>query len=136
MKRFLLDSGIVNELAQRDPRIDEVIRAKKNQGAVIGTTPPVVGELWAGVELSSSREKNEPRLRRALNRLTIWPYDVAAAEEFGRLRAVLRRIGRPMQQIDIQIAAVALSLGNCTVVSTDSDLFAVPGLDVVNWVPS
>jgi tRNA(fMet)-specific endonuclease VapC len=38
-----------------------------------------------------------------------------------------------MQQIDIQVAAIALSLGNCTVVSSDSDLAAVPGLTVENW---
>jgi tRNA(fMet)-specific endonuclease VapC len=37
-----------------------------------------------------------------------------------------------MQQIDIQIAAIALSLGNCTVLSADSDLTAVPGLTVEN----
>jgi tRNA(fMet)-specific endonuclease VapC len=33
----------------------------------------------------------------------------------------------------VQIAAIALTLGNCTVVSTDSDLSAVPGLTVENW---
>jgi tRNA(fMet)-specific endonuclease VapC len=38
-----------------------------------------------------------------------------------------------MQQIDIQIAAIARCLGDCTVVSTDSDLSAVPGLTVENW---
>jgi tRNA(fMet)-specific endonuclease VapC len=38
-----------------------------------------------------------------------------------------------MQQIDVQIAAVALSLGNCTVVTKDSDLSAIPGLDVEDW---
>ena len=38
-----------------------------------------------------------------------------------------------MQQIDIQIAAVALSLGSCAVVSADSDLAAVPKLMVENW---
>lgn len=38
-----------------------------------------------------------------------------------------------MQVIDIMVAAVALSLGNTTVVTTDSDLSAVPGLPVENW---
>jgi len=38
-----------------------------------------------------------------------------------------------MQVIDMMIAAIALSLGNCTVVTTDSDLSAVPGLSVENW---
>jgi tRNA(fMet)-specific endonuclease VapC len=38
-----------------------------------------------------------------------------------------------MQQSDIQIAAIALTLDNCTVVTKDSDLAAVPGIDVVDW---
>jgi tRNA(fMet)-specific endonuclease VapC len=63
----------------------------------------------------------------------LWPYDAAAAWEYGRLFAELRRIGRPMQQIDIQIAAIALTLGNCTVVTSDSDLAAVPGLSTEDW---
>jgi len=38
-----------------------------------------------------------------------------------------------MQQIDIQIAAIALTLGNCAVVTKDSDFQAIPALDVVDW---
>jgi hypothetical protein len=36
-------------------------------------------------------------------------------------------------QVVDMIAAIAFSLGNCTVVSSDTDLTAVPGLAVVNW---
>ena len=60
----------------------------------------------------------------------VWPFDNKAAFEYGRIAAELRLIGRPMQQIDIQIAAIAFALGNCTVVSGDSDLRAIPGLSV------
>jgi len=38
-----------------------------------------------------------------------------------------------MQQVDIMIAAIAFSLGNCSVVTADSDLAEVPGLPVENW---
>ena len=38
-----------------------------------------------------------------------------------------------MQVIDMMIAATARSLTDCTVVMTDSDLSAVPGLKVENW---
>jgi tRNA(fMet)-specific endonuclease VapC len=31
------------------------------------------------------------------------------------------------------IAAIARTLGNCTVITMDSDLFAVPGLSADNW---
>ena len=72
-------------------------------------------------------------LRTALAAWKLWPFDEAAAFEYGRLAAELRQIGRPMQTVDIMIAAIALSLGNCTVVSADSDLSAVPGLTVENW---
>ena len=74
------------------------------------------------------------RLRLALSRLVVWPYTNEAAQQFGRVFADLRRIGRPMQQIDIMVAAIASTLGNCTVVTKDSDLNAVPGLAVENWV--
>jgi tRNA(fMet)-specific endonuclease VapC len=39
----------------------------------------------------------------------------------------------PIGVIDMMIAAVALALGNCTVVSADSDFLAVSGLPVENW---
>jgi len=41
--------------------------------------------------------------------------------------------GLELQQFDHQIAAIALALGQCTMVSEDSDLSSVPGLSVENW---
>ena len=38
-----------------------------------------------------------------------------------------------MPQIDIPIAAIALTLGHCTVVTKDSDFDAIPGLDHEDW---
>jgi tRNA(fMet)-specific endonuclease VapC len=73
------------------------------------------------------------RLRLAMAAWKIWPVTEEAVFEYGRLAALLRRAGRDMQQNDIMIAAIALSLGNCTVVTTDSDLLAVPGLTIANW---
>jgi len=92
-----------------------------------------VGELFAGVEGSQSRKRNLQRLVLALSRVPDWPFDRAAAEEFGRIDAAMRRLGRPIGKVDFQIAAIAQSMGNTTVVSADSDLTAVPGLLVENW---
>jgi predicted nucleic acid-binding protein len=65
--------------------------------------------LYFGVENSMTRARNLQRLLVALGDLTVWPYTDHAAEVYGRLAAELKRIGRPMQQIDIQIAAIALA---------------------------
>jgi tRNA(fMet)-specific endonuclease VapC len=133
MKRFLLDTGIMGDVADRRRRVPERIREAQQSGGRIGTCMPVVAELFYGVEFSSTRDENLRRLRRALGGIICWPFDRDAAEQYGRLAADLRRRGRPMSQIDIMVAAIALSLGNCTVVSSDSDLAAVPGLAGDNW---
>lgn len=74
------------------------------------------------------------RLHLALAAWRLWPVTEEAAFEYGRVAAELRRMGRPIGQNDMMIAAIALTLGNCTVVSMDGDLSAVPGLSVENWV--
>ncbi len=43
-------------------------------------------------------------------------------------------VSRPMPQIDIMTAAIAFALGQCTVVTTDSDRALVPELSVENWL--
>ena len=63
----------------------------------------------------------------------MWSFDKAAAYEYGRLYALLRAKGRIMQVPDIQIAAIALTLGDCVVESKDGDLREVPGLAVEDW---
>ncbi len=133
MTRYLLDTGIAGDYINRRQGVHERASRLAKAGARIGVCPPIVGELFSGVELSASRERNRTKLIHNLDSLTIWPFDLDAAEEFGRLFAGLRRAGRPMQQIDIQIAAVAFALGDCTVVTKDSDFSAVPGLSVENW---
>ena len=133
MMRYLLDTGIAQDFINHRNGVRECADLVRHQGSRIGICTPVLGELWSGVDGSNSRERNLQLLRRALSRLVVWPYTNEAAEQYGRVFAELRRIGRPMQQIDIMVAAIAFSLGECTVVSDDSDLAAVPGLAVENW---
>jgi tRNA(fMet)-specific endonuclease VapC len=133
MRRYLLDTGIMGDFADHRHGVDVRVRDARRQGAKIGTCLPVVGKLFFGVELSASRERNMRQLRLALNGVVFWPFEEGAAEIYGRLAADLRRRGRTIQQIDIQVAAIALNLGDCTVVSSDSDMLAIPGLTVENW---
>jgi tRNA(fMet)-specific endonuclease VapC len=133
MRRYLLDTGIAGDFINRRRGVFDRAREEVRRGNGVGIAMPVLAELAYGVEQSASRERNMQRLRTALASWRIWPFDERAAFEYGRIAAELRRIGRPMQQIDIQVAAVAFVLGRCTVVSADSDLKAIPGLSVEDW---
>ena len=134
MRRFLLDTGIAGDYVDRRRGVFERAQREVAGGNRVGIGIPVLAGLAYGLELSTSRERNVQRLRSALHAWKVWPFDEKAAYEYGRLAAELRRIGRPMQQIDIMIAAIAISLGNCTVVSADSDVSAHLRLSVENWV--
>jgi tRNA(fMet)-specific endonuclease VapC len=133
MIRYLLDAGIAGDFINRRRGVYDRARAETAEGNRVGIAMPVLAELAYGVEWSASRGRNMQRLRLALGAWTVWPLDQKAAFEYGRIAAELRRIGRPMQVVDMMVAAVAFSLGNGTVVSGDSDLSAVPGLTVENW---
>jgi tRNA(fMet)-specific endonuclease VapC len=133
MKRLMLDTGIAGDYIFRRKNVYERVRHAAARGLKIGIAMPAIGELFAGIEQSQSREINLDKLKRDLHGLRPWPFDRKAAEEFGRLYAYLRKIGRPMQQIDVQIAGIALSLGSCTLATRDTDFGAIPGLTVEMW---
>ncbi|MHB1560682.1 MAG: type II toxin-antitoxin system VapC family toxin [Isosphaeraceae bacterium] len=133
MRRFLLDTCAAGDFINRRQGVHERAYWKVGQGNPVGIGMPVLAELAYGVERSISRDHNMQKLKKALASWKVWPFDNRAAFEYGRIAAELQRIGRPMQQIDIQLAAIALALGHCTVVSSDSDLKATPGLPVEDW---
>jgi tRNA(fMet)-specific endonuclease VapC len=133
VRRFLLDTGALTDyINKRSPTVERAREALR-RGDRLGVCPPVLGELYYGLEMSDSPEKTRRLLAASFRTLHVWPYDKPAAKEYGRLYAPLKRMGRPMQQIDIQLAAVALALGRSTVVTKDSDLAAIPGLTVEDW---
>ena len=133
MRRYLLDTGIIGDFLDNRGGIVERVRKERKAGNRIGTTLPIVAELYFGAENSSNRESNLKRTDFGLRELALWPFERAAAEEYGRLAALLRRKGTPIQVIDMMSASVALTLGNCIVVSKDTDFRMVPGLAVEDW---
>jgi tRNA(fMet)-specific endonuclease VapC len=133
MSRYLLDTNAVADCIFRRRGVPERVRAAKQEGHTIGTGIPVLAELFAGIEYSASRDANIDIVNRNVSLFRQWPLTPEAAREFGRLYAVLRKAGRTIQTVDLMIAAIAFMLGDCTVVTSDSDLSAVPGLAVENW---
>lgn len=132
-RRYLLDTGPAFDFLFRRRAVELRAEEARRGGAKIGICMPVLAEIVGGLEASDSREASWEVARRRLGKLVCWPFDKAAAYEYGRVYAELKRRGRPMQQVDMMVAAIALTIRNCIVVSGDSDLAAVPGLTVENW---
>jgi tRNA(fMet)-specific endonuclease VapC len=136
MTRFLLDTGIAGLYLARKRGVFERAQAEIMKGNRVGIAGPVLAELAFRAEGSPQREKNLRTLQQALDVWKLWLPDAKAFFEYGRIAFALKAAGRPIGQNDILIAAIARTLGDCTVVTMDSDLSAVPGLAVENWAVS
>jgi tRNA(fMet)-specific endonuclease VapC len=133
MRRYLLDTNSASHCIFRRKNMHERVAHARAMGAKIGIGMPVLAELLAGIENSASREKNLAIVDRNLHLFRLWPFTAEDARVYARLFAALRKAGRTIGAMDLQIAAIALNLGHSTVVTSDSDFTAVPGLSVENW---
>ena len=135
MTRYLvLDAGPAQAFIQHKSTDFERVFEYIRRGIVVGMSYPTLGEVQGGFEASASRERNLRSLRASFQWLKRWPFDLDAVQIYAVLAGKLRLAGRSIGQIDLQVAAVALSKGNAIVATYDNDLFAVPGLTVENWL--
>ena len=131
MSSFALDTNHVSAIFKQDQRI--ISRIERTTQLELGSTMPSVGEMWFMVLNSDRIRANTARFESILQSFRIWDYDVAAANEFGRIKAELRRMGRPISDVDVQIAAIA-RLNGLTLLTSDKHFNAVPNLAAEDWL--
>ena len=91
-------------------------------------------ELQYGVERSSSKKMNQDIINDFVSHLVVLSWDMEAAREYGKIRSSLERKGTPIGNMDLLIAAHALSQ-KCTIVSNNLREFKrVKNLKYENWV--
>lgn len=129
--RYMLDTDICIYAINGKP--PSVISAfARFQAAGLGVSSVTASELFYGVARTAS-QRNLTALHRFLGALEIAPFDTAAAQVYGPMRAWLESQGTPIGPYDTLIAAHAHALG-VTLVSNNTREFArVPGLQLENW---
>ena len=130
--RYMLDTNICIYLMKAHPPEALARLAQLDYGDAVMSII-TYAEFRAGLEgLDATCAQNE----RALNLLTtdipVQPFDIAAAERYGVLRAAVR--DRRRDALDRLIAAHAASLGLTLVTNNEADFADYPGLLVENWV--
>ncbi len=66
--------------------------------------------------------------------VTTVEFDEASAEQFGKLKVELQRIGITVTPIDLQIASVALAHNLTLVTHNTADFRNIPGLRLEDWL--
>lgn len=129
--RYLLDTDICIYVINERPQ--QVLQAfLRHESDGLGISAITAAELHYGVARTGS-SRNLKALYKFLAPLEIAPFDLAAAEVFGQVRAWLTAQGTPIGPNDTQIAAHAQALGVTLVTNNTREFVRVPGLRLENW---
>lgn len=131
MTRYVLDTNHVSAVLKKHPPLLGRMQSAGNSD--FGVTIPSVGELWYMVFNSARIQANTNDLGEILRDFVRWQFDEPAAREFGVIKAELRRTGRPIPDVDVQIAAVT-RFNSLTLLTADVHFSFVSGLKSENWL--
>jgi len=132
--KFLLDANAwIGHLRQSSPTVTH--RLSQHPASDVVLCSVVLAELLYGAERSgpAHRATNFALVAKLRSQYLSLPFDDAAAEEYGRIRAHLAGLGKPIGPNDLLIAAIALD-NKITLVSHNTAEFSrVPGLTLEDW---
>ena len=93
----------------------------------------VLAELHYGARLAKDPDAELGRVKAAFAGWPRLPFDDAAAERYGELRARLKQAGNLIGANDLLIAASALADGLVVVTHNTREFSCVPGLVIEDW---
>jgi tRNA(fMet)-specific endonuclease VapC len=100
----------------------------------LATTAVNVAELSHGANRSQRRDDNLASLEVLLSALSILPFDEAAGRRFGILKAWLEARGESLDDLDLQIASIALETDAMLLTNNTKHFKRVSGLRLLNWL--
>jgi len=134
---ILLDTNVISETLRERPDPGVSTWLDEHPEEELWTTSVVIAELLSGIELMPSGRKQKA-LRDAVQdmivedfRGQILTFDLPAARQYAQILAARRKIGRPIREMDAQIAAIA-RVHDATLATRDVNDFAGCNLAVVN----
>ena len=133
MTPYLLDTNILSYFIRGShsglyTRMAEVL---DRQEAVVSAITRA--EVRFGQSRMTSEDKRRRRIDLLLEQLPTLPWTQAAADAYGPLKMQLQSMGRPIGELDTQIAAHALAESLTLVTHNTRHFERIPGLKLEDW---
>lgn len=131
MIRYLLDTNAVSHLLRRTtPRLGARFESSYlSQSAISVVTE---AELLFGLARRPQAHTLAASVHALLRKIVILPWSSDAASIYAEIRADLESRGKPMEDLDMMIAAEAL-VQNATLVTNDAAFRRIDGLRIEGW---
>ena len=129
---YMLDTNICVFIIKKRP-FPVLEKLEKIRGEQICISVVTYAELEYGVERSSSKKLNQEVLDEFMSHLLVLPWEIEAARQYGKIRTYLEKIGTPIGNMDLLIAAHALSGKQILVTNNLREFKRVPHLKYEDW---
>ena len=130
MNQYMLDTNTVCNLVRQQVMV--VSHIVSLPMAAISISAITAGEMLFGLAKHPVSTRLHIAIQEFLQRVQVFPWELAAAEHYAVLRADLQRRGAALAPIDMLIAAHALAV-NAVLVTNDQAFSNVPGLAIEDW---
>jgi tRNA(fMet)-specific endonuclease VapC len=128
---FLLDTNICSAAIKDPTRL--FFRFQQHAGRLF-MSPIVLAELYDWAYGSRVPDRLLEAIDQFLDDFVVLQFAPTCAEQCGKLRSSLRRLGITIPPLDLLIASTALVHGLTLVTHNTRDFAPVPGLTVVDWL--
>lgn len=128
--RYMLDTNIVSHLLKQHPVVTARVHALPMEALCISAVTE--GELLYGLAKRPENKRLAHAVRELLLRLESIAWDSVAAKGYGLTRAAMEQLGSGIGNLDLLIAAHAVSI-DAILVSNDQVFSRVPNLQLQDW---
>ena len=129
--KYMMDTNTCIFLMKNFTNVVSQFKMKRNHGIVISSI--TASELYFGVHNSPTPKELAHHLANFFIGVPVLDYSADAGDSYGRLRAELRRSNRIISELDMLIAAHAVSRGLILVTNNTREFERVNGLKLEDW---
>ncbi len=131
--KYLLDTNICIYIINKKPA-NVLKKFYDHDFGDLCVSTITTAELYCGVCKSQKATQNIAALSEFLLNLSVLPFSNEASVAYGKIRSSLTKSGKIMGDLDLLIAAQALSLKIPVITNNTEEFNRVEGLSVINWV--
>lgn len=129
---WLLDTNICVYLINGNEQLKKKVHEIGVRNLAVSNA--VLAELYYGAYNSAKIKANLATIEAFSKHLTLFPDTQETARLFGRIKADLKRAGKPIEDFDILVASVAIA-NSCTLVTHNTNHFSrIAGLSFEDWL--
>lgn len=129
--KYMLDTNICIFIMKEDTIVLDKLKTVNFSDICISAIS--LSELEYGVFKSQQYERNRKILDSFIKYFSIMPYSKEAATEYGKIRAELEKIGKPIGAMDMLIAAHALTENLTLITNNKKEFVRINHLKIEDW---